>query len=171
MRGNEDISMNQRILIVLGAPNSPEGILSATAKNRLDLCFKIFSENDLILCTGGWGKQFNISDKPHAYYAKKYLLKKGIVESSFSNFALSSNTVDDAVKSKEIISEYNHPRLLVITSDFHLNRAKLIFEEILSEDAISFVGAENNLSEQQLKQAVEHENKSIDHITKNGLYY
>jgi hypothetical protein len=75
--------MSNRVLVILGPPNSPNGNLSSIAKNRLDLCFQIFLKDDLILCTGGWGKHFNTSINPHAYYAKEYLLKKGITDLVF----------------------------------------------------------------------------------------
>jgi len=163
--------MSKKIIIVLGAPNSPEGILSSIAENRLDLCFKMFSKGDLILCTGGWGKHFNTSNLPHSYYAKEYLLKKGISESNFLESAISNNTVDDAVKIKEIISKHKKLKLLIITSDFHLNRTKLIFKEVLKEYTLEFVAAENNLPRHQLKKIIEHEKKSINKIIENGLYY
>jgi len=163
--------MSKRILIVLGSPNSHDGELSSIAKNRLDVCFKTFVQDDLILCTGGWGEHFNTSNRSHAYYAKEYLLEKGILESSFLEPALSSNTVDDAVKIKEIVSDFKEPKLLVVTSDFHLDRTKLIFKEILKKYTIEFLGAGNDLLKHQLKIIVEHEKKSIHKIIKNGLYY
>lgn len=163
--------MNNRILIVLGSPNSPGGVLSNIAKSRLDLCLKTYTEDAFILCTGGWGEHFNISKKPHAFYAKEYLLKRGVLAHSFLEPALSANTVEDAVKVKEIISKYEDPQLVVITSDFHLARAKLIFYEILIEYQISFLGANVELPEEELKVLTEHEEKAIKSITKNGLYY
>jgi len=163
--------MNKRILITLGAPNSSSGILSSIAKNRLDACFKMFLKNDLILCTGSWGEHFNTSSLPHAYHSKKYLLEKGIPNANFLEPALSNNTVDDAVKVKEIISNYKESKLILITSDFHLDRARLIFNEILKNHTIDFVGAENGLPTDQLEKIVEHEKKSINKIIENGLYY
>ena len=163
--------MNRRILIVLGAPNSPKGNLSSTARNRLDLCFETFKKNDLILCTGGWGKHFNTSVHSHSYYAKEYLENKGILKYSFLEDALSSNTVDDAVKTKRIISKYGNPKLIVITSDFHMERVKLVFNEIFHRQNIDFMKSKNSLPKNQLLKIIEHETKSIDSIKKNGLYY
>lgn len=163
--------MAERVLIVLGAPNSPDGVLSEMAKGRLDLCLKIYTENDLVLCTGGWGKHFNISKKPHAFYAKEYLVKNGVSPQCFLDFALSANTVEDAVKVKEIISKFTEPHLVVVTSDFHLERAKLIFDEILKGYTIRFMGASVELPEEQRKKTIAHEKKAIKSIIKNGLYY
>ena len=163
--------MTKRILIILGAPNSPDGVLGVIAKSRLDHCLKICTKNDLILCTGGWGKHFNVAEKPHAYYAKEYLLKNDILSQIFLDFALSGNTVEDAVKVKEIVSEYAEPQLVVITSDFHVERTKLIFTEILNGYNIRFTGASVELPEEQRKTIVEHEKKSVKEIIENGLYY
>ena len=163
--------MNERILIVLGSPNSPEGELSSIAKSRLDLCLKTYTENDLVLCTGGWGEHFNISLKPHAFYAKEYLLVGGISTNCFLDYALSGNTVEDAIKVKEIISTYVKPLLVVITSDFHVARTKLIFNKILKGYHILFLGAKVELHDEQHKTITEHEEKSVKNIIKNGLYY
>jgi hypothetical protein len=52
-----------------------------------------------------------------------------------------------------------------------VERAELIFTEVLKEHDITFLGAENKLSEEQLEKANEHEKRSIENILKNGLYY
>ena len=163
--------MNEQILIILGSPNSPDGELSDIAKSRLALCLKMYSEKDLVLCTGGWGKHFNVSKQPHALFAREYLLKRGIPSNCFLDFALSGNTVEDAVKVKEIVSVYTDPRLVVITSDFHMARTKLIFNEILEGYSIHFLGAKVELPEEKRKAIVEHEENSIKNILQNGLYY
>jgi uncharacterized SAM-binding protein YcdF (DUF218 family) len=120
--------MNQNeVLVVLGSPNSPEGELSEIAKSRLDCAVERYDEHKRILCTGGWGNHFNIAANAHAFYAQEYLLKKGVPEYSFLEAALSSNTVEDAVKSKIILSRLDHPRVSIITSDFHLDRVKANF--------------------------------------------
>ena len=96
--------MMVEILVVLGSPNSSKGKLSIMSKERLDFCLERFNNNMMILCTGGWGSHFNTTKEPHAYYTKNYLIKKGIPEDRFLENALSGNTVEDAVKTKEIIS-------------------------------------------------------------------
>ncbi|WP_341215576.1 YdcF family protein [uncultured Wocania sp.] len=163
--------MKKHILIVLGSPNSPEGILSDISKSRLNLCASMYSKNNLVICTGGWGNHFNTANKPHAYYAKAYLIKKGVVEKDFLDHAISSNTVEDAVKIKQIIENLNGIRLTIITSDYHLNRVKLIFNEILKPFELDFVGAKSNLDKVHYDSLVNHEKKAIKSILDNGLYY
>lgn len=163
--------MKKEVLVVLGSPNSPIGELSDISKNRLDYCRKIFTKGQLVLLTGGWGAHFNTSDKPHAFYGRAYLINKGLSEKDFLEFAMSENTVDDAVKIKAILSEPKNANLIVITSDYHEDRVKLIFKEILKEYEISFVGVESSLDEKRLHELRKHEDKAINAIKRNGLYY
>jgi len=163
--------MLKEVLIVLGAPNSPTGKLSKISKSRLDCCAKLFSPGKLVLCTGGWGRHFNISKEAHAIYAKRYLLKKGLTEDSFLDNALSENTVDDAVKVASIISGLGELSLTVITSDYHLDRVKIIFEEVLKGLKIEYIGTPSPLTDKELMPLIEHERKAIAAINKKGLYY
>lgn len=163
--------MRKEVLVVLGSPNSPSGELSDISKSRLDCCRKMFAKGQLILCTGGWGPHFNISDKPHAFYGKEYLMGNGLSEEDFLEIALSGNTVDDAVKLKSILSDHRNVKLIVITSDYHIERVKLIFNEILANYEMIFVGVESNMAAEKLRQLIEHENNAINAIKQNGLYY
>jgi uncharacterized SAM-binding protein YcdF (DUF218 family) len=160
------------VLVVLGSPNSPEGQLSEIARSRLDCVADLYDENKRILCTGGWGAHFNVAPKAHAIYAKEYLIKKGIPEQSFLEVAISSNTVEDAVKSKAILSRLDRPRISIITSDFHLDRVRLIFNEILKGFEIQFIGVKSGfLNKEELNSLTSHEQTAIQSIIRNGLYY
>lgn len=163
--------MKKDVLIVLGSPNSSSGELSNISTSRLNYCANIYQPGNLVLCTGGWGDHFNTSTNAHASYAKQYLLEKGLMEIDFLDFALSGHTVDDAVKVKPILSELENIKLTVITSDYHLNRVKLIFIEILEGYDMDFVGVESGLPQEEFEAAVQHENKAVASILQNGLYY
>jgi hypothetical protein len=125
----------------------------------------------MVLCTGGWGKHFNTAKEAHAVYAERYLLSCGLPEDCFLPPALSGNTVDDAVKILPIIDKFGTVDLTVISSDYHLERVKLIFGEILSAYRIQYVGATCPLDEKELQPLVDHEQRAIATILKNGLYY
>lgn len=163
--------MTKQVLIVLGSPNSPAGELSNISKSRLNYCVNSYQKGNLILCTGGWGDHFNTSEHSHASYAKQYLIEKGISEDNFLDSALSGHTVDDAVKLKPIIAALENIKLRVITSDYHLDRVKLIFNEILKGYSMAFVGVESDLPQKEFEAVVQHENKAIASILQNGLYY
>lgn len=162
----------KNVIIILGSPNSAKGRLSKIAIGRAKKCLEIFNPaTDLILCTGGFGLHFNTTLTPHAEYLKRYLIKKGISETFFMPFANSSNTVQDAVKSKEILRESGLKKITIITTEYHLKRVQIIFDEILSEFDKTYLSVPNNISKKCLKKYETHEANSIDGILKNGLYY
>ena len=163
--------MKKEVLVVLGASNSPAGELCEVSKSRLDFCFDNYKTGKLVLCTGGWGAHFNTSKEAHAVYAKKYLLEKGIEGQDFLELALSKNTVDDAVQIKSIVSTSDAQKLIIITSDYHLERVKLIFSKILNEYNMEFKGAASSLEKKDAERLISHEQNAIETIKKNGLYF
>lgn len=163
--------MKKEVLIILGSPNSPSGKLSDISISRLNNCVNRYQKGNLILCTGGWGEHFNISKSSHATFAKQYLIEKGILEEDFLDFALSGNTVDDAVKIKPIISKLEKSKLTIITSDYHLNRVKIIFNKILENYTMDFIGVDSNLDREEHNVLMQHEKNALNSIVQNGLYY
>lgn len=163
--------MKKEVLIILGSPNSPSGELSDISLSRLNDCINRYQKGNYILCTGGWGAHFNTSKSSHAALAKQYLIEKGILEEDFLDFALSGNTVEDAVKIKPIISKLEKYKLTIITSDYHLNRVKIIFNKILENYTMDFIGVESDLDQEKYNALIQHEKNAINAIEQNGLYY
>jgi predicted phosphodiesterase len=163
--------LKKEVIVVLGSPNSDKGELESIAISRLNHCLDIYTNGMLVLCTGGWGQHFNTTQTAHAVYAKNYLIKRGIPADAFLGNALSDNSVDDAVKVKRNIEGMTDLRLTIITSDFHAERIKLIFNEILRDYACSIVGVQSNMDSDELNRLVKHEQQAIASILKNGLYY
>lgn len=163
---------SKEVLITLGSTNSPTGELSDISRSRLDHAANLYSNGKFILCTGGWGKHFNTSKDPHAVYSKNYLLAKGIPDSAFLEFALSSHTVEDALKSKPILSKLENAKFTIITSDFHLQRVRLIFGEILRDFSFEYAGATTDfLESEQRAMLMAHEQEAISKIIQNGLSF
>ncbi len=162
----------KNILIILGSPNSAKGRLGKAAISRLKKCVEIFKpDENLILCTGGFGVHFNTSQKPHAEYLMQYLIKNGISKEYFLPSANSANTVEDAVKSMGILKKMDFRNCTIITSNYHLDRVQLIFDKILTGIEKQYIGVEDGFSEKKLKLLQNHETKAIEGILKNGLYY
>jgi len=162
----------KEVLVVLGSPNDTNGELSAIAKSRLNFAAEQYAPGKFILCTGGWGKHFNLAKESHAYFAKRYLVDNGIPDHAFLEFALSGNTVEDAVKSKEILSPMNNINVTIITSHFHLERVKLIFDQIFSGMSFKYEGVSDDFLPADQRAILEaHEKAAIASIRQNGLYY
>jgi len=140
--GRENKEMNQPVkgmIIILGSPNNEDGELSSIARERCELALMEFSKRVAwkILLTGGYGEHFNKTEKPHADYLKKYLINRGVTNDAIVEFAESSYTLQDASLSKPIIRKYGVSEVIVVTSDFHLERARYIFENEYSDMDVS----------------------------------
>ncbi|RBL89777.1 YdcF family protein [Chitinophaga flava] len=152
-----------KLLIVLGAPNDHLGNLSQIAKDRLACAhnFYIANDNFKLVCTGGFGQHFNTTDKPHHYYAKKYLMDRNIPADAFLTCPPSSNTIEDFQMTKDLVLEEKPDILVIITSDFHLSRAKVLYNKIINYPKVVFIPASSSLPKEQLLPLLEHESRAL----------
>ena len=118
------------LIVILGSPNSEQGELYSVATSRCRLGLQEYKRRGgwEILLTGGYGAHFNTTNQPHAEYLKRFLVGHGIPEKEFVEFAESANTLEDASLSRPIVQRYGVNQIVVITSDYHLDRAQYIFE-------------------------------------------
>lgn len=154
------------LLVVLGSPNDPTGRLSTMAEERL-ACAR--SEHHRrpdfpILLTGGFGEHFNQSPLPHAEHARAHLVSKGVSEDAFTDFALSGNTIEDAALAQPIIDRIDPSRLVVITSDFHVARARYLFDRALPSRSVEYLGAPHACSDATRNQLERHEALALDRL-------
>ena len=173
----------QNLIIILGSPNRNDGRLFDVAISRCKLGLSVYKKykdkksNCKILLTGGYGEHFNQTNKPHAYYLEQYLIKAGVPKSDILEYAERSNSNEDAFLSKRIVDKYNVENIIIITSDYHLERAKFIFNKVykdLSVD-ISFLGSptDEEHSKLDIKALKSHEEKAMDKLRQYGVegYY
>lgn len=157
------------IILVLGAPNDDTGELSTIARERCEHAIKEYRRHPgyKFLLTGGYGDHFNTTEKPHAFYTKRYLLARQIPEQDIlSEFVESSNTLEDARLSHPIVKRYGVKHVLVVTSDFHLDRAKYIFQQTFKDMHLSFSGSHTDLPQQELEALRLHEQNALRRLRK-----
>lgn len=159
------------IIIILGSPNDDRGNLSETAIGRLMQGFVEFKRHkgNKILCTGGFGQHFNTSDKPHAFYAIQHLIREGVPESDILEIAESQNTVEDAILSKPIIEKHGFRSLIVVSSDFHMERVKYIFNCVFKSYDLAFSSAKTSFSKGRYQVLRAHEEKELEILRKKGI--
>ena len=161
------------IITVLGSPNDNSGKLYSIAIERCNEAIKIYKSNPgwKIILTGGYGQHFNTTDKPHAFYLKQYLVKHGIPENDILEFVESRNTLEDASLLRPIITRYEIAFVVVITSDYHLERARYIFEREFSniEVRLFFVVTETDEGKCKLdlNALKKHERKALLKLIEN----
>ncbi len=157
------------LIIILGAPNDEQGNLSQMALERLAKGLILYRQNPgcKILLTGGFGDHFNRTGLPHAHYAQQALLAQGVPESDFVEVALSRHTVEDGLLSRPLAARYGAKRLIVVTSDFHLRRAKFIFDRLFPGYDLSYAAAPSQAEPEELDRLRQHEAQALDQLETN----
>lgn len=155
------------IILLLGSPNDDKGVLSLIAVNRVACAYRLYAENRdmLFLCTGGFGEHFNVTNQPHAFYAKQELVRLGADENAFLPFVLSGNTYEDFTLSKPLIEKELPDVLFIVTSDFHMERVKLLHKRIIDYPFTVFISAESTLPENELSLLTGHEREAVKRLS------
>jgi len=157
------VKMDATVIVLLGAPNEPDGALSSIARERCEQALREHRRDPeaLILPTGGFGEHFNTSPRPHGYYTARYLREAGVPAELLLPVAESSNTIEDAEMARPILERARARRVILVTSDFHGARAKLCFQRVLPEMEIALSCAKTNLPEDELERLRAHETRAL----------
>lgn len=117
------------VIIVLGSPNDEQGNLHSLAVERARRALRLHRDNPdwPLLLTGGFGAHFNTTDQPHAAYVRRWLEAHGVPPAAFLPFAESLNTLEDAALAKPVLLATGARFAVVVTSDFHADRARFVF--------------------------------------------
>ncbi|WP_028766220.1 YdcF family protein [Shewanella fidelis] len=160
------------VIIVLGAPNDDQGNLSEIAQSRCQEALRIHKTQpqSKLLMTGGFGA-FNQTDMPHAYYCQRYLMSLGVPADTFTNIALSRFTFEDATLAKPIVEQHGFSHITLITSEFHMPRAKLIFSALFANYQLSYYATTSPVSPQKMRQLQAHELTVMDRERANISNY
>lgn len=162
------------LIVVLGSPNDERGNLSEMGQGRIRLGYetymKLRDEGYRFLLTGGFGEHFNMTDKPNAFYAREILLKCHVPEEHILEFAESRNTVDDALQARPIVDKYGVDKLIVISSDFHTERVRFVFERVFPDKSLEFHGAPylETRSPEERERLLAHEARELASLRERG---
>lgn len=125
LKSNDNVRVNY--VVVLGAGIQGEEP-SLTLKRRLDKSIEYLSANpnSIIITSGGFGKEVTISE---AEVMKRYLIAHGINESRILKEEKSMTSDENLRYTQQLLTqlyEAEVPTILIITSDYHMFRAKHI---------------------------------------------
>src|SRR5271157_2178188 len=159
------------LFIVLASTNDDEGNLSVVAVSRLREALEAVAcadESKMIL-TGGIGEHFNRTNKPHAYYACQFLLCNGLSPSKIVGFVASVSTFEDATLTERFLRFRTPKSICVVTSDFHVERARVLFTHAFRRDDIAFRPARTPLPAKELARLEDHERKALKLLKDKGI--
>jgi uncharacterized SAM-binding protein YcdF (DUF218 family) len=163
----------QAVIIILGAANDVRGNLSASALARLDKGLEEYRRRpgSLLLPTGGFGGHFNSSPKPHADYARDYLLRHGVPENRILPGVESANTVEDASLSAEALDGMVLDEIVVVTSDYHGPRAEMLFSKALEGKSFTLSLADEEIPPAERTLRETHERRAIESLRAQGIKF
>lgn len=158
--------MSHLAIVILGAINDEHGHLGSLGRER---CLRAIQEYHLhpgakLLPTGGWGDHFNTTAQPHHAYLRQLLIAQGIPENTIVEGADSKNTIEDAALARPIIQRHGFDHLIIVTSDFHLPRARFLFTREFPRLPLTFVGSPTNLPAEELSRRIAHEESALQRL-------
>lgn len=109
-----------------------------------------------------------------AQIMKQYLSEHQVPADHIIEEPLAKNTIENAIHSLQLLAPATKS-LYVITSDFHIERARRIFEYFMKLFGISlltgYVGATSSIEKEKLQLLVRNEKEAIGVLHENLEYY
>ena len=119
----------------MDGPNNAQAELYEIVKSRCQTTFEyqLHYPELKILCTDGFDAHFNETEHAHADSVKAFLKVLGFSHTQFLPIAESRFTLEDALLTKPILKQAAISEVALITSSFHMKRAKYIFNRLCPE--------------------------------------
>lgn len=176
-----EYSIKTKHIFVLAGGQLKNGSVNDWVKERLDLALKIKEKNKdaIIYCIGGgtYHKKPIHNIYGHVIHESRscsnYLIENDINYTDIKREWGSYDTIANGYFSfTNFILPLNLSECILITSDFHMERAKEIFSyfsKIFSSNInITYLSSENNMDNELLKVRIEREKKSVE-LFKNNI--
>ncbi len=145
-------------IVVLGAGITPKGNLTRVAKSRMDRAVELYRE--------GAAPRIIVTGRKESIVMRKYAVRKGINPANVLLEAQALDTIGNAFFTRKVFLLPNSwQSIVIVTSVFHINRAKLIFRKVLGKSYhMLFVPSKRVLSDKAFKDKVEAE-KGLTFLT------
>jgi len=154
-------------IVVLGGGIDLKGNLPPHVYQRLDRAIELHQKlpGSKIVLTGKYSFLYG-AEKPPATEAEKmcaYLLSKKIPKKNILLEKNSKDTISNAYYlKKNIFLPKRETRAIIITSHFHLQRVKYIFQKIFGPDyRLEFIGLQEHLDESSEKKVVQRQKELL----------
>ncbi|MEK6837698.1 MAG: YdcF family protein [Nanoarchaeota archaeon] len=133
-------------IVVLGAAVTPKGNLTRVAKSRIDKAIQLYAD--------GAAPKIIVTGKNEASAMRRYAIKKGVKATDVLVESKARDTISNAFFTcKKFLLANSWRRIVVVTSIFHVPRARLIFRKVLGKSYnVLFVPSVRVLSEKAFKE-------------------
>ena len=156
------------LIIVLGHfDHTPH--LTATGRERLDAAIALLSAHAGLrhsLAVTGCAAGVPRTDEVIAYLRAQH----AVDDTEAIELVDSHNTAEDAFLCEPLVSRYSPERLVVVTSDYHVARARYIFEQVFAHLAVEMCPAAHWAAQDELRALLAHEEQALEALRTHGLY-
>lgn len=126
LKSTVDLSQSYDYIVILGAGLEGDQV-SERLRIRLDTAIDIINRSDaIIIVSGGQGPHEKISE---AEAMSRYIIERGVSDSRILKEEESTSTQENILFSNRLM-EQEHKRVTIVTSDYHMCRAKMLGERI-----------------------------------------
>ncbi|MGM5480671.1 MAG: YdcF family protein [Nanobdellota archaeon] len=177
--------MGQTALIVLGGGITAERKLNEHSRKRYEKALDIHKNYDIIICSTdkSYRKLNEFRDTSEAKIGKQFLVKRGVNPNKIYLEQQSRDTFSNAYFCRTtIIDPLDIKNITVLTSEFHITKAKIVFGLVFDKTTytLSFIESENGavdekqlqsrkISERIVNDFYNHKLKMIYNITPGNL--
>ena len=165
------MKMKKDAIVILGGGINSDGSLPNTSRNNVNKGIELFKKNvsDLIIMSGGISFQLTYKPpKTEAKAMKDYAIQLGVPEDNILLEENSKDTIGNAYFTKiDFLKPNNLRNIVIVTSDFHMERTKYIFQKILGlKYQMDFVEAPSELTQKEFENRNKVEEKILFDIKK-----
>lgn len=152
-------------IVVLGYKNDADGRLHPIAQQRCEQAYQCYQQSSSpppkLICTGGIDAKFNPTSTNHAQYLQRYLQQLGTSADDFLPQVPSRNTYEDAKLAMAVIEQADIQSVTLVTSDFHMHRARLWFALFMPKLNLHSAAATTLATELELATLQAHEVRAV----------
>ncbi len=132
------------LLVVLGGGLNSKNEISCMTSLRISKALELSSQYDNLLLSGGisYRNKNKSFIKPESQLMENYLLSNGVSSNKLSQEQDSFDTLSNAFFCRKILDELNISDFKVLTSDFHVDKSKYVFDLVFgsSNKNIGYIG-------------------------------
>ena len=150
------------IIVVLGHFDNTAH-LTSTGRERLDAgVAQLHLRPDSLLAITGCAAGVPRTDEASAYLLARNVRRVELIDTH--------NTAEDAFLTEPLVSRYAPERLVVVTSDYHVERARFIFERVFTQLPIVMHSVPHTAMEDERRALLAHEERALQLLRTRGLY-
>lgn len=160
--------MKDAIIVLAGGINE-DGSLSISSQKRIEKAAELFKAgvSDWLVMSGQWSFWLeNPMPRTEAEAMKQYAMTLGIPAERIIKEESSKDTLGNAYFCKiNILKPRGWTDITIVTSDYHVERTKMIFENILGKDyRVGLIEASSDLDPVERARRADQEEKTIKFI-------